>query len=56
MTDLPEDFRNKLAEKYCVFQTKVDSITQTDDGTEKLLIRLLDKNVIGAQNKGSHLD
>ena len=46
MTDLPEDFRNKLAEKYCVFQTKVDSITQTADGTEKLLIRLLDKNVI----------
>src|SRR3990172_10825533 len=46
MTDLHEDFRNKLAEKYCVFQTKVDSITHTADGTEKLLILFLHKNII----------
>ena len=46
MSNLSKDFRNQLEEKYQVFQTKVDSIVQITDGTEKFLIHLSDENVI----------
>ncbi|HHT9111430.1 MAG TPA: 23S rRNA (adenine(2503)-C(2))-methyltransferase RlmN [Candidatus Brocadiaceae bacterium] len=46
MSNLSKDFRRRCAEKYHVFQTRVDSITETADGTEKFLIHLFDENVI----------
>src|SRR3989339_1509394 len=46
MSDLSKNFRKQLEEKYQVFQTKVDSIIQTPDSTEKFLIHLSDENVI----------
>ncbi|MFN3533073.1 MAG: 23S rRNA (adenine(2503)-C(2))-methyltransferase RlmN [Candidatus Brocadia sp.] len=46
MSDLPKDFRRQLSEKYRVFQTKIDTITKTINGTEKFLVRLPDENVI----------
>ena len=46
MSNLSKDFRKQLEEKYQVFQTKVDSIVQITDGTEKFLIHLSDENVI----------
>ena len=46
MSNLSKNFRKQLEEKYQVFQTKVDSITQTPDSTEKFLIHLSDENVI----------
>src|SRR3989304_2022740 len=46
MSDLPRNFRKQFEEKRRVFQTKVDSIDQTPDGTEKFLIHLSDENVI----------
>src|SRR3990172_5509234 len=46
MSNLSKNFRKQLEEKYQVFQTKVDSIIQTPDSTEKFLIHLSDENVI----------
>ncbi|MBU6391872.1 MAG: 23S rRNA (adenine(2503)-C(2))-methyltransferase RlmN, partial [Planctomycetes bacterium] len=46
MSNLPKNFRKQLEEKYQVFQTKVDTITPTADGTEKFLVHLPDENVI----------
>lgn len=46
MSNLSKDFRCKLSEKHRVFQTNVDTITQTARGTEKFLIHLTDDNVI----------
>lgn len=46
MSNLSKSFRERLEKKCQVFQTKVDSITQTDDGTEKFLVHLSDGNVI----------
>ncbi|HHT9138966.1 MAG TPA: 23S rRNA (adenine(2503)-C(2))-methyltransferase RlmN [Candidatus Wunengus sp. YC60] len=46
MSDLSKNFRKQLEEKYQVFQTSVDSITQTADGSEKFLIHLFDENAI----------
>ena len=46
MSNLPNNFRKQLEERYQVFQTKVDTITQTADGSEKFLIHLHDENVI----------
>ncbi len=46
MSNLSKSFREQLEKKCQVYQTKVDSVTQTADETEKLLISLLDKNVI----------
>ena len=46
MSDLSKNFRKQLEEKYQVFQTRVDSVTQTADGTEKFLIHLSDENII----------
>ena len=42
----PKIFGSNLKKKYQVFQTKVDSIVQITDGTEKFLIHLSDENVI----------
>lgn len=46
MSNLPKEFRKHMNERYRIFQTKVDTITQTADGTEKLLVLLSDGNVI----------
>ena len=46
MSNLPKNFRKQLEDTYQVFQTKIDTITQTADGTEKFLIHLSDENVI----------
>ncbi|UJS15977.1 MAG: 23S rRNA (adenine(2503)-C(2))-methyltransferase RlmN [Candidatus Jettenia sp.] len=46
MSNLPKDLRKKLAEKCQVFQTTVDTLTQTKDGTKKFLVRLPDGNEI----------
>ncbi len=46
MSNLPKEFRRHMDKGYRVFQTKVDTIIQTADGTEKFLIRLSDGNVI----------
>ena len=46
MSDLPKDFRRQLSEKCQVFQTKVDTITKTINGTEKFLVHLPDESVI----------
>lgn len=46
MSDLPKDFRRQLSEKYEVFQTRIATIDQTRDGTEKFLVHLPDDNVI----------
>src|SRR3989304_5489544 len=46
MSNLPRNFHKQLEEKYQVFQTKVDSIVQITDSTEKFLIHLSDENVI----------
>lgn len=46
MSNLSKNFRKQLEEKYQVFQTKVYSIIQTPDSTEKFLIHLSDENVI----------
>ncbi len=46
MTNLPKDFQKQLAEQCQVFQTRVECIDRTADGTEKFLIRLADENVI----------
>lgn len=46
MSDLPKTIRKQLAEQFQFFQTKVDTISQTTDGTEKFLVHLSDGNVI----------
>lgn len=46
MSNLPKHFKNQLGKQYQVFQTRVDSITQTADGSEKFLIQLFDGNAI----------
>lgn len=46
MTNLPKNFQKQLADQYQIFQTKVDTITQTENDTEKFLVHLYDENVI----------
>lgn len=46
MTNLPKNFQKQLADQCQVFQTKVDTITQTENDTEKFLVHLHDENVI----------
>lgn len=46
MSNLPKNFQKQLAGQCRVFQTKVDTITKTINGTEKFLVRLPDENVI----------
>ena len=46
MSNLSKDFRKQLEDTYQAFQTKIDTITQTADGTEKFLTHLFDENVI----------
>jgi len=46
MSNLSRNFRKQLAKEYKIFQTKIDTINRSRDGTEKYLIRLLDNNTI----------
>lgn len=46
MSNLPKNFQKQLADQCQVFQTKVDTITQTENDTEKFLVHLHDENVI----------
>ncbi|MBA3481134.1 MAG: 23S rRNA (adenine(2503)-C(2))-methyltransferase RlmN, partial [Pirellulales bacterium] len=42
MTDLPKALRGELAERFQLWSTTVAKHTQSDDGTEKLLLSLAD--------------
>ena len=42
MSDLPKSLRTALAEEFDLFQVRVELHSQSDDGTEKLLVRLAD--------------
>lgn len=42
MSDLPKSLRTALAESFDLFQVRVELHSQSDDGTEKLLVRLAD--------------
>jgi len=46
MHNLPEQLREELQDKYLLYSTAVDSITESADGTEKFAIRLSDGNII----------
>jgi len=46
MSNLPKNFQKQLAEQCQVFQTKVDTVNQARNGTEKFLVHLSDGNVI----------
>src|SRR3990167_4469721 len=46
MYNLPERLREELEKKNLLFQTEVDTVAKTIDGTEKLAIRLFDGNII----------
>lgn len=46
MHNLPERLREELEKKNLLFQTEVDTVAKTIDGTEKLEIRLFDGNII----------
>ncbi len=46
MSNLPAEFKRRMNEEYRVFQTKVETVTKTAGGTEKLLVQLSDGNII----------
>ena len=46
MTDLPKSLRSVLAEAFDIFQSEVTKQQQSDDGTEKLLLKLADGGLI----------
>lgn len=46
MSDLSKNLRKQLKEKCRVFQTTIDSVTETIHGTEKFLVHLSDDNEI----------
>src|SRR4051812_2420719 len=46
MTDLPRGLRERLDERFPFFSSRVDRAMVSTDGTEKLLVRLADGNLI----------
>jgi 23S rRNA (adenine2503-C2)-methyltransferase len=46
MTDLPKSLRSVLAEAFDIFQSEITKHQQSDDGTEKLLLKLADGGLI----------
>jgi 23S rRNA (adenine2503-C2)-methyltransferase len=46
MTDLPKSLRTVLADSFDIFQSEVAKHQQSDDGTEKLLLKLADGGLI----------
>ncbi len=46
MTDLPRDLRDQLAERWTIFTTRVLKHQKADDGTEKLLLEMPDRQRI----------
>ena len=46
MTDLPATLREELAKEFCIFSGSVVKHQQSDDGTDKLLLRLSDGGVV----------
>ena len=46
MTDLPLGLRHLLDERFRLFSTRVDRAMVSNDGTEKLLVRLADGNLV----------
>ena len=46
MTDLPRGLRERLDERFRLFSSRVDRAMVSNDGTEKLLIRLADGNLV----------
>ena len=46
MTDLPRGLRDRLDERFRLFGSRVDRAMVSNDGTEKLLVRLADGNLV----------
>lgn len=48
MTDLPQELRERLKEKFYLYNLKLKKMLQSKDGTKKLLLELRDGNTIEA--------